>query len=224
MDEKIKELNWENVGFFAKFNSRSPKDAFIYDGTEDIVVNAFYNELNIIKNKKDLTKNNEISDNDVLLAAFIANSKLLKMNNGTDVMNTFGRSFRSLEDLQGTLRLGEEYMDISIALRKWNEKVPITPYGEFRCFVHDKQLNAITQYVSNIYFKVLDENKEMIKQKIIDFYENNVKEYIPMDSFVIDFLVLDIDDIGDDDEEEKKDDDDKILIIELNPFYKSAGA
>eukprot|EP00484_Ammonia_sp_Unknown_P016987 CAMPEP_0197044170 /NCGR_PEP_ID=MMETSP1384-20130603/20283_1 /TAXON_ID=29189 /ORGANISM="Ammonia sp." /LENGTH=145 /DNA_ID=CAMNT_0042475573 /DNA_START=1 /DNA_END=434 /DNA_ORIENTATION=- len=99
-------------------------------------------------------------------------------------------------------------------------------------------MNAITQYISCVWFKGLERQKEQIKQRIVDFYEAKVKQHVPMDSFVVDFLVLDIplDDgqnvnnigvaTGDGQEEKKQeeDDGDRIKIIEFNPFYKSAGA
>merc|ERR1712048_1294837 len=148
------------------------------------------------------------------------------MKNADDVISTFARSFRSMEDLSGTLRLGDEHSDISIALRKWHDAVPTNGHGEFRCFVHNKSLNAITAYISCVWFKGLEGQKNEIKQRILHFYETRVKEFVPMDSFVIDFLVLGIQldeehHFDDEEKEEKSDDDDEqIFIIELNPFYK----
>ena len=138
-----------NDGFFAKFNSRSPKDAYGYDGQNEIVKAKFHETLDIIKSQNG---NEHATINDALIAWYVATAKLLKMTSGSDVIKIFARSFRCLEDLQGTLRLGEEYMDISIAIRKWNDYVPVTPHGEYRCFVHDKKMNAITQYLSSFLF------------------------------------------------------------------------
>ena len=169
--------------------------------------------MDIIKTQN---RNENATIIDALISWYVATAQLLKMRKGEDVIKIFARSFRCLEDLQGTLRLGEEYMDIR------NDYVPVTPHGEYRCFVHDKKMNAITQYLSNMYFKELPPNKEKIKERILKFYEEKVKHYVPMDSFVIDFLL--IDSANDDVKDENENGDDTIFVIEFNPFYKSAGA
>merc|ERR1712113_183872 len=99
IDSKIKASQWDNVGFFAKFNSRSPKDAFAYEGTENKVSSAFHHELNIIKQRKNITNIDDFTANDALTAHFISQSKLLKMKSGQDVIDTFALSFRCLTDL-----------------------------------------------------------------------------------------------------------------------------
>eukprot|EP01084_Bolivina_argentea_P237751 399477_1 len=95
IDSKIKSLQWE-IGFFAKFNCRSPKDAFAYDGKENKVSAAFHHELDAIKQRKNITNIDDFTANDALTAHYISQSKLLKMNNGQDVIDTCARSFRSL--------------------------------------------------------------------------------------------------------------------------------
>merc|ERR1712087_74552 len=86
---------------------------------------------------------------------------------------------------------------------------------------------GITQYISCVDYHGLYAQKEQIKDRTVKFYEEKVREHIPLDSFVIDVLVLGI--RLDEEHElnlnvEEKQQDDGIYIIELNPFYKSAGA
>eukprot|EP01083_Nonionella_stella_P009203 26625_1 len=217
---QIDDAKWNECGFFAKFNSRSPKDVHEYEGNKDYVMDMFFAEMDKFKAK---SHDGTVQLNEALISSYIARAKLLKMKTAQDVIRTFAASFRALEDLTGTLRLGDEHMDISIALRKWNESVPTNGHGEFRCFVHNKELNAITQYISCIWFKGLETQKNVIKDRIIKFYETKVKDYVPMDSFVIDFLVLGIE-LDEEHNIGKQDNVNDIFVIELNPFYKSAGA
>ena len=91
IDSAIKEAGWNtNNGFFAKFNSRSPKDAFGYDGQNEIVKKAFHDTLDVIKQNND---NDKATINDALIAWYVATAKLLKMNSGSDVIRIFSRLF-----------------------------------------------------------------------------------------------------------------------------------
>ena len=223
--EQIEAVGWTECGFFAKFNSRSPKDVHEYEGEEAYVQELFFRELDRFASH---SGDGTVDINDASAAEYAARARLLKMKCADDVISTFSRSFRALEDLTGTSRNGAEHNDISIALRRWNEDVVHNGHGEFRCFVHNGQLNAITQYISSIYFDALEKQSESIKERILKFYAQRVREFVPMDSFVIDFLVLGL--TARNDEKECKEEDgkeiadDDIFVIELNPFYKSAGA
>eukprot|EP01084_Bolivina_argentea_P038210 70650_1 len=66
-----------------------------------------------------------------------------------------------------------------------------------------------------IYFEELNNKKykNKILKDIVEFYENEIKEYIEHDSFVVDFLYMD-----------NGNENVKIYIIELNPFYAQTGA
>ena len=223
IDDKLGTLNWNN-GFFAKFNSRSPKDVYNYDGENEYLVKEYYSELDKMvikrKNENDFDETVGVTETDALLTWYITTAKLLKMNSGNDVITTFSKSFRSMEDLSAATRMGLEYTDICIAIRKWNDDVPYNSFGEFRCFVHNKQLNAITQYLSMIKFKELQGKEEVIKRKILNFFDI-IKDDIKQESFVIDFLLINIDKPKNDINVTSFDD---IFIIELNPFYVKAGA
>lgn len=138
----------------------------------------------------------------------------------------------------------EEEWIIQLALREWCDLVPYHGHGEFRGFVNENKLNAITQYHSHIYYPQLDNKKNEILNRINTFFKQIV-DYIPLDAYVIDFLLFDqsIDDNDEKDEKEnkqqKKDNDSSsnmkdninsqskkwdVALIELNPFYTSAGA
>jgi len=78
---------------------------------------------------------------------------------------------------------------------------------EFRGFVTNKKLNAISQYYSFIYFPDLELRKQSLEAKMIKFFENNIWDKIPLDSYVIDFVVIE----------------DQVKVLEFNPFNESTG-
>lgn len=141
------------------------------------------------------------------LAYIKAMNHIMRLENGDDVIEMFGHSYRIFEDLSASLRYPPHLFDVKLVLRQWREEVPSYPEGEFRAFVHNKNLNALTQYFTCICFPQLVADKDIIVKRVKDFFAA-VRDKIQMDHYVIDFLVLK----------------DEVLIVELNPFYKSAGA
>lgn len=119
----------------------------------------------------------------------------------------FGKSSRIREDLSRAVNFGREHFCTSIVLREWCEEGVRTPQGEFRAFVHDKKITALTQYFSFLLFPQLVREKETYLRRIIEFHDS-VKAKLPHQHYVFDVLVLR----------------DRVLLIELNPFANSAGA
>jgi hypothetical protein len=76
---------------------------------------------------------------------------------------------------------------------------------EFRGFVSNGKLTAITQYFSICYFEELSRNQEAICQKLVE-YHDQIKERIQphLQSYGIDFFIAK---------------DGSVMTIELNPFY-----
>ncbi|ETO13393.1 hypothetical protein RFI_23982 [Reticulomyxa filosa] len=214
IDTLLFETNkWDRSrGFFAKFNSRSPKDVFNYQGGDKRLRELYFENLDeLLFQTLNLPRRSRATPNEAVWAWYITTAKLLKMTCGKDVLDTFSASFRSLEDLQAEIALGEKHMNLSLAFRQWEDKIPYTAHGEFRGFVNNRQLNAVTQYMSMIQFPVHQtlEKREWYKEHITQFFESQVKEFVPFDSYVIDFLVFD---------------DGRVAIIEFNPFYTKAGS
>jgi len=111
------------------------------------------------------------------------------------------KSVRTRYDVENSLN----YRDIwrnSIIVRKW---IDIEIDMEFRGFVHNKELTALCQYSHDLYFPDLEEKMPDIVDRIEKFFDQ-VKDIIPYNDFVIDFLFLD-----------------KIYIIELNPLDAYSG-
>ena len=76
---------------------------------------------------------------------------------------------------------------------------------EFRGFVNEKRLNALSMYFHAAYSADLAENKDRVQKLILDFFET-IKDKIPHPSYVIDFYVTSTG---------------KVIVIELNPFVST---
>jgi len=109
------------------------------------------------------------------------------------------------------------YYEMNIIIREWNY---IDPSMEFRAFVHDGKLTAVSQYITVCYFENLVKHKKEIQQKIGKFFEE-IREPLSKRyrSYVIDFGIVD-------DELRHHDEDDHeqvVKVIEINPFWHYAG-
>ncbi|GAV26906.1 hypothetical protein PMKS-000367 [Pichia membranifaciens] len=93
--------------------------------------------------------------------------------------------------------------ELELVLRKW---VDINPSTEFRCFVRDRQLIAISQRDLN-YYSFLDEIKEEISEKIFMFFDDVLMGKFDCNSFVFDVYIP----------KPFK----KVYLIDINPFRRS---
>lgn len=93
--------------------------------------------------------------------------------------------------------------ELELILRKW---VDINPSTEFRCFVRDRQLIAISQRDLN-YYSFLDEIKEEIMEKIFMFFDDVLMGKFDCNSFVFDVYIP----------KPLK----KVYLIDINPFQRS---
>lgn len=106
-------------------------------------------------------------------------------------------------------QFGPDHSKISLCLREWLEEVIDRPQYEFRCFVHDLKLNAITQYFDWLHFPELVQRKQELQDLMTSFFYEHVAPVAPYRSFVIDFYVSASN---------------QVMIIEFNPFHNGAGA
>ncbi|XP_001641838.2 cell division cycle protein 123 homolog [Nematostella vectensis] len=70
-----------------------------------------------------------------------------------------------------------------LILRKWQN---IYPAMEFRCFVRNNELVAISQRDISNYYHFLAENEDEICADILNFYESKIEEKFPDTSYVFD--------------------------------------
>jgi len=102
-----------------------------------------------------------------------------------------------------------------LVLREFKE---IDPKNEFRGFVKDKQLLAACQYFDDCYFEEVKEHKMEIEKRLKHFYDSEIKNKIPWNDCVIDFVVLKLDKPFDPQGKEKN-----IKIVEINPPDEHTG-
>lgn len=118
-------------------------------------------------------------------------------------MDLFLKSARVRQDLERSLK--SESFDLQIVCREFVE-LPL--HSEFRGFVFEKRLVAVSQYFWFNYFPELVQKHNIYLDRMVDFFEMVVKNRVPYSNYVIDFAVLD----------------DRIYVIELNPFGDVSGA
>lgn len=188
-----------NDGAFVKLNTRSPKDVPWKCHNDE----SYQNQLN-----KEVERVSDRTPNNICVAFLKAMNKSMKINSGKSAMELLGRSQRIYEDLQKNTGFGEKLYESKIILREWNEEMIELPQFEFRCFVHEKKLNAISQYFCDFKFDDLIAQKEEILKKINEFFNGFCIERIPHPSFVVDFFVSPTK---------------GVTIIEINPFHNGAG-
>lgn len=88
----------------------------------------------------------------------------------------------------------------NLILRKW---MNVVPGMEFRCFIKDKFLIAITQRHHTHYYDYLVAQKDSLPEHISSFVNNNITNKFPLPDFVVDLY-------------RKKNG--EFLIIDFNPF------
>ncbi|XP_023334114.1 cell division cycle protein 123 homolog [Eurytemora carolleeae] len=94
----------------------------------------------------------------------------------------------------------------SLILRNW---LDVNPGSEFRCFVKEEELIAICQRDNSNYYDHIAIQQESIKQDIISFFREHIKNKFPSADFVFDVIRT------------KKD---KVILVDFNPFGETTEA
>lgn len=133
-----------------------------------------------------------------------------QVRNGKEAMYLLRHSLRTKEDLQQLHTWNKTAeLKVSISVRRWNSDVARHPGMEFRGFVYNNELNAVSQYDDVVYYPNVVRFKQVICTRIKAFFDQHVKEALKEHkNYVIDFFVgLE-----------------KVFVIEINPFHNGAGA
>jgi len=133
-----------------------------------------------------------------------------QVKSGKEAMYLLRHSLRVKEDLQQIHNWNQiAGMNVSISVRKWNPDVARYPGMEFRGFVYNNELNAVSQYDDIVYYPNVTRHKQVICTRIKSFFEKHVKEALQEHkNYVVDFFVGPT----------------NVYIIEINPFHNGAGA
>jgi len=177
---------------FVKLSTRSPKDA--YTSTVNQKMTDIY--LQELK-KSDGTPNGD-------LCAFSNAGRLVSVvHSGKEALEILQRSSRIREDLMRALEFPSAFT-LDIIVREW---IPMLPQQEFRAFVFNSQMTAISQYCYYQYYPEVAKNAQKLKDRMLSFWKT-IADKVPQKNYIIDFVVLD----------------DRVLIIELNPWFQDTSA
>ncbi|KAF5397941.1 Cell division cycle protein [Paragonimus heterotremus] len=70
-----------------------------------------------------------------------------------------------------------------LVLRRWSD---YRPDGEFRCFVRERKLVAISQRMHDSYFQSVAQNVEHIKQELYTFFNKRIRDRFPLNDYTVD--------------------------------------
>ncbi|KAK5876720.1 hypothetical protein CesoFtcFv8_026047 [Champsocephalus esox] len=91
-------------------------------------------------------------------------------------------------------------INYELVLRKWSELIP---GGEFRCFVRENKLIAISQRDYTQYYHHVLKQEEQVSHAIQEFFSQHVQYNFPDEDFVFDVY---------------RDSEGRVWLIDLNPF------
>jgi hypothetical protein len=127
----------------------------------------------------------------------------LKIKTGKEALDLLLNSERVNVDIRNELEYGEDF-EMKIILRQWDDYLIYE--AEFRCFVYDNNLTAISQYDYNLCVSSIINNQKLIPELIKAFFDEKIKKKLESyKNYVID--------VGFTDDEFKE-----LKVIEINPF------
>jgi hypothetical protein len=139
--------------------------------------------------------------NDLYISFASSLTQALKVRNGNEALDLLLNSERVFTDLRRALDFSEKF-EVKLILREWNDDIKYE--YEFRCFVYQNSLNAISQYDYCFFSEELMMNSDKMKSSISSFFDGVVKNKLKdLENYVIDFGVTKSG---------------EIFVIELNPF------
>jgi hypothetical protein len=195
---------------FIKASSRSPKDA---PATQQKLVKTY--------RAFRAAQGGDNSDNAKLDAMLRAGLELLKIHAARECLDLFLRSERIAQDMLLALQHKERWNE-NFIVRRW---VDIDVSMEFRGFVHNNTLNALSQYNHLCFWPHLVQNREPIAAQICTFFENQMAPRLEkIGSYIIDFALVPKRGVADEGKENNPSvyqPDMDVLVIELNPFLET---
>eukprot|EP01124_Arcella_intermedia_P009398 TRINITY_DN16132_c0_g1_i1.p1 TRINITY_DN16132_c0_g1~~TRINITY_DN16132_c0_g1_i1.p1 ORF type:complete len:246 (+),score=54.86 TRINITY_DN16132_c0_g1_i1:367-1104(+) len=178
---------------FVKTSSRSAKDA---PTTKARLVELYHKYLSQFEDK---------SDNSKMISLLKAQIDSFMIKTGQEVLDSFTRSERIYQDMMLALEHPQRFKQ-NFVIRKW---YTIEPDMEFRGFVCNSKLTAVSQYHHLVHFPRLLQEKKEIMERILEFWPKvhvNLQSHPLLNGkYIIDFAFC-------------GEDQSVIKIIEINPF------
>eukprot|EP01084_Bolivina_argentea_P004259 8102_1 len=226
LDENIKTCNkiWygnqdANNGVFIRCSRRSPKDGYHGSFKSKTSISYGYNKLfdELINNP--LISNKKLNGNEANISIIClnklnhSNTVITNANDALSLILTSERLFLDFRAKQMVNNFLSNNNSIKIAFRKWDKNIKFE--NEFRCFVFNNKLTAISQSSRECYFEYLQDAKmrSNIKRLIVGFWKEHMAKQMSNNciysNYVFDICV---------DYKNAK-----CIVIELNPFCKKTG-
>jgi len=130
------------------------------------------------------------------LQCFVPTDIHLLLKSSDFILHDLTQPFKDCEDNSEEM----PHVDYHLVLRKWFD---VHPGSEFRCFVRNKNLVAISQRDDSQFHPFIGPNKEDIIKDITSFYKEQILPKFPLDSYVMDVY------------RSKKD---SVYLIDFNPY------
>jgi len=199
IDAAVSEGNFleKSGGFFVRLSTRSPKDCTILSEKTKNAVSLKRSELE--------KEGKTIDDNTLLGIIYRSSIQSLIVKSGEEAVTLLGSSRRIWQDIE--VSLDSEKFDLQVVIREW---VVIPNEYEFRGFVYNRKLTAISSYNRVVFWPQLPALKSEIETRLISYWKSIESKISPhLTNFIIDFAFT----------EDLK----RVFIVELNPFYDFEG-
>jgi len=205
---------------FVKLDSRSPKDAPFSDlstANLDAIAHDMQQEIMQLKQTNLEWHWNSHVTLDLFMKSIY---KRLIVENATTAIELLVKSRRVREDLEQVKQFYQHGLSTCLCVRKYNKELIEHPELEFRAFVHDNKLTAISQYDYLTSYPIIVKNKQAIEVKLKQFVETIVIPALSVShqTYIVDLFLYPPAVSGNDDSFGD------VLLIELNSFESWTGA
>ena len=90
---------------------------------------------------------NPYSTNTILIGFLKAMNKAMRVSSGKEALTLLVVSDRISEDLSKNNQFADSLYFSRLVVREWIPQVVESPHLEFRSFIYDKKINAVSQYL-----------------------------------------------------------------------------
>lgn len=183
-------------GAFLRLCGRSPKDGEPYD--PERFYEEYRSNLHYLVEEKHL----DPTEGNTKIWA-IAKTHWLVVRNAKDCLSLLLSSKKVYTDLSDWQNFGGKEQ---LCFREWDKD--LDDDNEFRGFVYENKLTAITQYDHFGRFDDIIKARDKIEKMIHQFWETEVKHRMKVDCYIVDFGYVN----------------NKMILIEVSPFLRTTGA
>eukprot|EP00455_Lapot_gusevi_P046612 TRINITY_DN615_c0_g2_i1.p1 TRINITY_DN615_c0_g2~~TRINITY_DN615_c0_g2_i1.p1 ORF type:complete len:356 (-),score=134.55 TRINITY_DN615_c0_g2_i1:205-1272(-) len=189
---------------FVKTSSRSPKDA----PAAGDKLKTLYNAL--MQNKRN-QEEKAPTENDKIRALLRAGTESLRVETPTEALNLMIHSERIMQDMRLALQHPGRFQE-NFVIRQWAN---IDFELEFRTFVSNGQMTAMSQYYHLMYIDTIAQHHQAISQLILDFFHTRVAPRLSAlyPKYIVDFALSGFDPAHPEAT--------TVYVIELNPFLNT---